>query len=70
MRTMRRKEVKSVTGLSASQIDRMEAAGHFPRARPPQCENSRVGDEEISEWLRARVAERDAKAAEAAEQAA
>lgn len=48
---MRRPEVRAVTGLSNSSIDRLESAGDFPRR--VQLSSNAIGWilSEITEWL-------------------
>ena len=59
MRFLRKRQVRELTTLSFTQIDRLEAAGKFPkRRRLGNYPNSPVVwlEEEILEWMRERVA--------------
>ena len=63
MRTIRRKELRDRTGLSNSQIDRMEASGQFP-ARVRLSERTVAWVEgEIDAWLAGKVELRDKETA-------
>jgi prophage regulatory protein len=62
MRFLSKRQVRELTTLSFTQIDRLEAAGKFPkRMRLGNYPNSRVVwlEEEILEWMRERVAKRE-----------
>ena len=59
MRTIRRKEVTVRTGLSSSQIDRLEAAKKFPRRVRLSDHVVAWVEQEVSDWLQAKVSERD-----------
>jgi predicted DNA-binding transcriptional regulator AlpA len=60
MRFVSKKQVRDLISLSFASIDRMEADGAFPKRLR---HGSRVFWllSEVEEWMRARVAERDAK---------
>lgn len=60
MRFLSKKAVRDLISLSYATIDREEAAGTFPKRLR---RGSRVMwlQSEVEEWMRARVAERDAK---------
>ena len=60
MRIVRRKELRDLVGYSPAHIDRLEKAGQFPKR--VELGPSAVGwvDEELQEWIKARIAERDA----------
>ncbi len=62
-RFLRRHEVTRVTGLSCSTLYDEMAAGRFPK--PFRITANRVGwlESEIADWQKARLAERDSKAA-------
>ena len=64
-RFLRAPGVREATGLSRTQIDRLEQAGRFPRKvrLGPNC----VGwvEDEVSAWNLERIADRDAQAQEA-----
>lgn len=56
---MRKPAVVATAGLSSSQIDRREKAGLFPK-RVRLGEKTVAWDaDEVDEWVRARIAERD-----------
>ena len=62
MRFLTKRQVRELTTLSFTQVDRLEAAGKFPkRMRLGDYPNSRVVwiEEEILEWMRQRIAERE-----------
>jgi prophage regulatory protein len=62
LRFLKKRQVRELTTLSFTQIDRLEAAGKFPkRMRLGIYRNSRVVwlEEEILEWIRERVAQRE-----------
>lgn len=59
MKLLKKKEVAALVSYSLAHIDRLEAAGLFPkRVRLGQARVAWV-DEEVLEWVRLRVAERD-----------
>ena len=60
MRFLSKKAVRDLISLSYATIDREEAAGTFPKRIR---RGSRVMwlESEVQEWMRARIAERDAK---------
>ena len=59
MRIITKKELAEKVGYSAMHISRLEKAGVFPRRI--QLGANRVGwiEEEIDDWIRAKIAERD-----------
>jgi prophage regulatory protein len=59
MRLLSRKQVREMVLYSPQHIARLEAAGKFPKR--VQLGAARVGwvDEEVLNWLAARIAERD-----------
>jgi prophage regulatory protein len=62
LRFLTKRQVRELTTLSFTQIDRLEADGKFPkRMRLGKYPNSRVVwiEEEILEWMRERIAERE-----------
>jgi prophage regulatory protein len=62
MRFLSRRQVRELTTLSFTQIDRLERAGKFPRRmRLGFHRTSRVVwiEEEVLEWMRERLAERE-----------
>ncbi len=59
VRTIRRKKVRDLTGLSASQIDRLEAANQFPRRVHLSIRAVGWVESEISDWIGAKIEERD-----------
>lgn len=63
VRVLRRAEVERLTGLSRSSIYAHIADGRFPR--PLTLSPRRVGwlAHEVEAWVRARIAERDQRAA-------
>lgn len=59
MRLLSKKEVCFRTSYSRAHLDRLEADGRFPqRVRLGQARVAWV-EEEVDEWISARVAERD-----------
>ncbi len=60
MRIVRRKELRHLVGYSPAHIDRLEKAGQFPKK--VELGPNAVGwlEAEVQEWIKARVAERDA----------
>lgn len=63
MKLLSKKDVRAKVLYSPAHIARLEAAGLFPRR--VQLGPGRVGwvDEEVENWLKARIAERDAHTA-------
>ena len=62
MRFLSKRQVRDLITLSFTQIDRLEAAGKFPkRLRLSEFANGRAVwlEEEILEWMRERVARRE-----------
>jgi predicted DNA-binding transcriptional regulator AlpA len=62
LRFLKKRQVRELTTLSFTQIDRLEADRKFPkRTRLGKYRNSRVVwiEEEISEWMKERIAERE-----------
>ena len=59
MRLLSKKQVREIVLYSPAHIARLEVAGQFPKR--VRLGAGRVGwvDEEVQEWLRARIAERD-----------
>jgi prophage regulatory protein len=59
MRLLSKKQVREMVLYSPQHIARLEAAGKFPKR--VQLGPGRVGwvDEEVHDWLTARIAERD-----------
>lgn len=60
MRLLSKKAVREKVLYSPAHIARLEAAGKFPKR--VQLGPGRVGwvDQEVEDWLKARIAERDA----------
>jgi prophage regulatory protein len=60
MRLLRPRACAAKVGLSRNQLYRLERAGKFPRR--VHIGPASVGwvEEEVDEWIRARIAERDA----------
>lgn len=60
MKLLSKKQVREKVLYSPQHIARLEAAGQFPKR--VRLGTARVGwvDEEVDDWLRARIAERDA----------
>ena len=60
-KTLRRTEVESITGLSRSSIYELVADGKFPK--PINLGGRAVGwlENELAEWQKSRIAERDGK---------
>lgn len=60
MRLLSKKDVRAKVLYSPAHIARLEAAGQFPKR--VRLGAGRVGwvDEEVDDWLRERIAERDA----------
>jgi prophage regulatory protein len=59
MRLLSKKQVRETVLYSPAHIARLEAAGQFPKR--VRLGAGRVGwvDEEVQDWLRQRIAERD-----------
>jgi prophage regulatory protein len=62
-RFLRLPEVRRVTGLSRSQIYRLEATGQFPKHVKLGASASAWVDREIAQWQVACIASRDVKGA-------
>lgn len=62
MRVITKKELAEKVGYSAMHISRLEKAGVFPRRI--QLGPNRVGwiEDEIEQWIKAKIAERDGQA--------
>jgi len=58
-RVLRLAEVRRVTGLSTSSIYAMAAAGRFPKQISLSTRLVAWSEQEINEWLNARIALRD-----------
>ena len=60
MRLLSKKEVRAKVLYSPAHIARLEAQGQFPKR--VRLSVGRVGwvDEEVDDWIKARIAERDA----------
>ena len=58
-RLIRLPEVISTTGLSRSEIYRLESVGRFPKRVPLSDRMTTWDADEIQEWVRARIAERE-----------
>lgn len=60
MKLLSKKAVREKVLYSPAHIARLEAAGQFPKR--VRLGTGRVGwvDEEVDDWIRARIAERDA----------
>ena len=69
-RLLRRPEVCSRTGLSDTRIDELESQGLFPRRVSISTRAIGWVSTEIDEYIRQRIARRDAQTAKAAPQAA
>ena len=61
MRVLRRRDLLMKVGLSKSQIDRLEAAGKFPRRLQLGPRAIAWVEAEVELWLEDRVARRDAE---------
>ena len=63
MKLLNKKKAARRAGLSVSTLKRLEASGGFPKR--VQITVGRVGyvEDEVNNWIRARVAERDKSAA-------
>jgi prophage regulatory protein len=59
MRFLSKRQVRDLVLYSPQHIDRLEAAGKFPKR--VQLGPCRVGwvEDEVIEWMKARIAERD-----------
>jgi prophage regulatory protein len=65
-RLIRLPEVTAMTGLSRSEIYRLEAINKFPK-RVPLTERTTTWDaDEVQEWVKAKIAAREAAAEERA----
>jgi prophage regulatory protein len=62
MRLLRLSEVLSRTGLGRSKTYEMIAEGKFPQSVPLTGRSVAWVEEEIDEWILARIAERDVQA--------
>lgn len=56
---LRLPEVRSLTGLSTTEIYRRISASRFPKQVPLGAKTSAWSSLEIDEWIAARIAERD-----------
>jgi prophage regulatory protein len=56
---VRRSRLKEVVGIAPSSIDRMEAAGEFPRRRRFTVGIVGWSGEEITAWVQERVARKE-----------
>ena len=61
MRLMRLKEVMKATGLGRSTMYKYMAAGQFPQSVSLGGRSVAWVEEEIEDWILARIAERDGK---------
>ena len=61
-RLIRLPEVISTTGLSRSEIYRLESIGKFPKRVPLSERMTTWSAGEVQEWVRARIAEREGAA--------
>ena len=61
MRLIRGKQVEDRTGFSLTHIRRLEAQGLFPKKVYLGPKSVAWIDEEVDAWVKARVAERDAR---------
>ncbi len=52
-------EVLAATGLSRSEIYRLEALGHFPKRVPISERSTAWAQDEIEKWVEARIAQRE-----------
>jgi prophage regulatory protein len=60
MKIIRLKQVMETTGLARSTIYKFIAAGTFPKSVPLGGKSVGWVDEEIQEWVKAKIEERDA----------
>ena len=60
MKIIRLKQVMETTGLARSTIYKYIAAGTFPKPVPLGGKSVGWVDEEIQEWVKAKIEERDA----------
>jgi len=60
MKIIRLKQVMETTGLARSTIYKFIAAGTFPKSVPLGGKSVGWVDEEIQEWVKAKIDERDA----------
>ena len=61
MRILRRKALIPKVGYSAATIDRLEAAGLFPRRLKLGANSVGWLESEVEAWIKQRVAKRDAE---------
>ena len=59
LRIIRKPELELLTGLSSSEIDKLEARGKFPRRVSPTPRIAGWIEHEIRQWLLDRMQERD-----------
>ena len=59
MKIIRLKQVMETTGLARSTIYKFIAAGTFPKSVPLGGKSVGWVDEEIQEWVKAKIEERD-----------
>lgn len=60
MRFLSKKQVRHLIGISPTQVDRLEHAGEFPPRVKVGCRVFWL-EEEVTEWMHARVAKRTPK---------
>lgn len=60
MKIFRLKQVMETTGLTRSTIYKFIAAGTFPKSIPLSGKSVGWVDQEIQEWIKAKIDERDA----------
>lgn len=63
LRLLRRPEVEAMTGLARSTMNDAIRAGKFPKPVPLGSRTVAWSSDEVAEWVAARIAARDAKAA-------
>ncbi|GAA0707939.1 AlpA family transcriptional regulator [Dokdonella soli] len=63
LRVIRLPEVRTRTGLSRSQLYKLESEGRFPAHIKLSERASAWLEHEVDDWIADRIAERDAKAA-------
>ena len=63
MRFIRKKELRAKVGYSPAHIDRLEKAGEFPKRINLGPNSVAWLEHEVEDWIKARVAERDAAGA-------
>lgn len=66
-RLVRLPEVQSTTGLSRSEIYRLEGAGRFPKRVPLSDRMTTWDMDEVQAWIAARIADREAAVKKRAE---